>query len=706
MKKYFLMVIFGISILSLQAQHPSIMLTKNKIEEVRVGLGKYPLLNASFQKVKADADKALSAPILIPTPADGGGGVTHEQHKKNYQNAVDCGTVYQLTKDIRYANYVKDMLLAYAKVYKTWPRHPKRKQDPGGRIFWQNLNDNVWGVYMIQGYDLVYDAIPKEERNKIENDLFAEMVKELSEVNSEIFNLIHNHATWSVAAVGMAGYVCGRKDWVDIALHGTNKDNKTGFLAQLNKLFSPDGYYMEGPYYQRYAILPFMVFARAIQQYQPELKIYNYRNNVLQKAVTTNLQCTYTNKAFFPLNDALKDKTYESEELAYAVDLAYGDFSSGNELLDIAQKQNRVVVSDAGLQVAKAIAEKKVIPFVYTPMWMSDGSDGKEGGIGVLRSGPNSSQTCVVLKASSQGMGHGHFDRLNNLLYDNGVEVLNDYGSVRFLNVETKSGGGYTKENDTWAKSTVAHNTLVVDKKSQYGAKLDLASKFSPTLIYFDANKNFQVVSASEEHAYSGVNMIRTNVLFKPEDAADPVLLDIFKIISTQKHQYDLPFWYTGHLTNINFNYTSNLTQQIPMGDKDGYQHIWLTAEGKTGTKNGAITFLNNSKFYTTTFLTNEATKVSFVTTGANDPNFNLRNEKAFMITQPAADKHTFINITEPHGKTNPIAEFTIGFMPVTKDIQLLKDTDDTTVFTFDYNKHIYTVQVSYASKNNFITIK
>ena len=280
MKKYFLMVIFGISILSLQAQHPSIMLTKNKIEEVRVGLGKYPLLNASFQKVKADADKALSAPILIPTPADGGGGVTHEQHKKNYQNAVDCGTVYQLTKDIRYANYVKDMLLAYAKVYKTWPRHPKRKQDPGGRIFWQNLNDNVWGVYMIQGYDLVYDAIPKEERNKIENDLFAEMVKELSEVNSEIFNLIHNHATWSVAAVGMAGYVCGRKDWVDIALHGTNKDNKTGFLAQLNKLFSPDGYYMEGPYYQRYAILPFMVFARAIQQYQPELKIYNYRNNI------------------------------------------------------------------------------------------------------------------------------------------------------------------------------------------------------------------------------------------------------------------------------------------------------------------------------------------------------------------------------------------------------------------------------------------
>ena len=706
MKRYFLILISVVMVNSLFAQHPSIMLTKNMVEEVRAGLTKYPLLASSYKIVKAEADKALATPINVPTPADGGGGITHEQHKKNYQNVLACGTVYQLTKDVRYAVYVKEVLLQYAAVYKTWPRHPKRKQEPGGRIFWQNLNDNVWGVYMIQGYDCVYDGIGKEDRNKIENGLFTEMVKELSEVNSKIFNLIHNHATWSVAAVGMAGYVCGRKDWVDIALHGSNKDNKSGFLAQMNQLFSPDGYYMEGPYYQRYAILPFMVFARAIQQYQPELKIYDYRNGVLKKAVNTSLQSTYTNKVFFPLNDALKDKTYESEELVYAVDIAYGDFSPDNDLLDIAQQQNRVIVSDAGLQVAKAIAEGRTVPFVYKPMWISDGSEGKDGGIGVLRSGPNNNQTCVVMKAASQGMGHGHFDRLNTLFYDNGVEVLDDYGSVRFLNVETKTGGGYTKENDTWAKTTIAHNTLVADKRSHFGSNVDEASKYSPSLIYFDANKQFQVVSASEDHAYTGVKMLRTNILFQPETAAEPLLLDVFKVTSAEKHQYDLPFWYTGHLTNINFAYKSNQTQQTPLGDRDGYQHIWLTAEGKTGTENGAITFLNNSKFYTTTFLTDASTKVSFLATGANDPNFNLRNEKAYMLTQPASADHTFINITEPHGKNNPIAEFTIGFMPATKNIKLLTDTGDSTVFTFEYNKRTYTVQLQYNNKNSFITIK
>ncbi|SJZ88247.1 heparinase II/III domain-containing protein [Sediminibacterium ginsengisoli] len=705
MKKIVFLIMGGLCSVIAFAQHPSLMLTRKGVSEIRAGIDKYPLLASSFREVKADADKALLNPIVVPVPADGGGGVTHEQHKKNYQYVLACGTAYQITGEKKYADYVKDMLLKYAAEYKRWPRHPKRRQEPGGKIFWQNLNDAVWGVYMIQGYDCVYDALSAADRNKIETDLFAEMVNEMSVVNSKVFNLIHNHATWNVAAVGMAGYVCGRKEWVDLALRGTAKDGKTGFLAQLDQLFSPDGYYTEGPYYQRYAILPFMVFAKAIRQYQPELNIYDYRNGVLKKAVNTSLQCTYTNKAFFPLNDAMKDKTYESEELVYAVDIAYSDFGSGNELLDIARQQNRVIVSDAGLKVAKAVAADLATPFVYTPMWISDGSNGKEGGIGILRSGSNKDQTCVVMKAASQGMGHGHFDRLNVLFYDNNTEVLNDYGAVRFLNVETKNGGGYTKENDAWGKATVAHNTLVVDRQNQFGGKMDEASKFSPQLVYFNAGKTLQVVSAVEEHAYKGVKLLRTAVLFKPDGAAGALLLDIFKATSSDKHRYDLPFWYTGHITNINFAYRANATQLLPLGDKDGYQHIWLNAEGKPGIANGAVTFLNNNKFYTTTFLSDTSLKVNFITCGANDPEFNLRSEKAYMLSAEATDR-SFVSITEPHGKTNPVAEFTTGFMPAARNIRMLTDTPDSTVFSFEYNKRLYTVTIRYNSKDEFITIK
>jgi oligo-alginate lyase len=692
--------------------HPSLMLTKKNLEAVRAGITKYPLLNSSFEDLKKDADKAVATPINVPTPADGGGGITHEQHKNNYKAVNACGIAFQLTKDERYAKYVKDMLFAYAKVYNTWGRHPKRKQQPGGKLFWQNLNDCVWLVYMIQGYDCVYDYINEKDRKYLTDSLWTSVVNEQTVVNTKIFNLIHNHATWSTAGVGMAGYVCGKKEWVEIALKGSKKDGSTGFLKQIDELFSPDGYYEEGPYYLRYAIQPFIIFARAINQYQPELKIYEYRNQLLKKAVDGDLQCTYTNKVFFPINDALKDKTYESEELVYAVNIAYGDMKAGDDLLDIAQQQKRVIVSDAGLQVAKAIAEGKTKPFVYKPQFIRDGADGKSGGIGILRSGKNDNQTLAVMKAGTQGMGHGHFDRLNLIFYDNNIEVLTDYGSVRFLNVETKTGGGYTKENDTWAKASIAHNTVTADKTSHYNEDWELGEKTAPSLIYFDTNlptgqagKNYQVVCAEENKAYSDVKMLRTAILFQPQGAESPLLLDVFKLRSATTHQYDLPFWYNGHLTNINFKYKNNNAQLNTLGSSNGYQHIWLNAEGNVSKANGAITFLSNRKFYTTTFLADSSTKVQFVTLGANDPEFNLRSEKAYIVQQPKAANHTFVNITEPHGKNNPIAEFTVGFMPVTKNIKLLSDDDNGTTFSFDYNAKTYTVHLQYKSKEKFIEI-
>jgi hypothetical protein len=691
--------------LGVKAQHPSIMLTKANVEAVRKGVTTYPLLQQSFKSLKKEADKALNTPIEVPVPKDAGGGATHEKHKRNYQDMLACGMLYQLTKDERYAKRVKDVLLEYAAVYNSWPRHPKRKQQPGGKMFWQNLNDCVWQVYTIQAYDCVYDYLGADMRKKIEAELFEPIVKELSEINGEIFNKIHNHGTWSIAAVGMTGYVCGRKDWVEKALKGTALDGKAGFLAQLDQLFSPDGYYTEGPYYQRYAILPFLLFARAIHQYQPALKIYEYRNGLLKKSVNTALQCTYTNKVFFPLNDAMKDKTYETEEMIYAADIAYSDMQAGDDLLSIAQQQEKVIVSDAGLKVAQAIAAGKAAPFVYKPMWINDGADGKQGGIGILRSGDNADQSCVVLKAASQGMGHGHFDRLNLLFYDNNTEVFSDYGAVRFLNVETKNGGNYTKENDTWGKQSVAHNSLVVDRQSHYGGNEKKGEEHAPQLVYFNTGANYEVVSAQENNAYPGVQMRRTDILFTPDGAATSLLIDVVQAQSTQPHQYDLPYWYQGHITNTPFKVDVNAKTLQAMGDQAGYQHIWLNATGKVANGNGVITILNNKKFYTTTFLADTATNIQFITCGAGDPEFNLRNEKAFMLSQPAAANHTFISITEPHGKNNPIAEVTTGATQQSGNLKLLKDEAGSTQFQFDYKKKTYRITLTYKEQTSFITI-
>jgi hypothetical protein len=688
-------------------KHPSIMLTKNNVAAVRAGVSKFPLLKKSFSEVKQLADRAITNAINVPVPKDGGGGVTHEQHKRNYQYILACGTTYQLTQDKRYADYVKRILLEYASQYEQWPLHPKRKEGhPAGRIFWQNLNDCVWQVYVSQGYDLVYDYLSASERKTIEEKLFAPIVKLIAEENYATFNKIHNHGTWAVAAVGMTGYVTGNKDWVDRALRGSNKDNKTGYLAQLDQLFSPDGYYTEGPYYQRYALLPFIVFAKAINQYQPELSIYKYRNGVLTKAIHTTLQLTYTNGAFFPYNDAIKEKTFETEELVYGVNIAYADIEPAADLLDVAQKQGRVIVSDAGLEVVKAIAAGKTKPFIYKSMWIKDGNNGEQGGVGIFRAGDNKDQQALVFKAAAQGMGHGHFDRLNILYYDNGNEIFSDYGAARFINIETKGGGHYLTENQTWAKQTVAHNTVVVDKTSHYKAKVDDAEAKHPELVYFDAGKEIQVVSAKETNAYAGLELQRTVALVKLKELEKPLIIDVFKMRSDKEHQYDLPFWYQGQITNTPFTIDVNTNELKPLGKNNGYQHIWHTATGKSTTGNAAITFLNDNRFYTTTFVTDDATRVQFVALGANDPGFNLRNEKGFIISKPEAKDHTFITLIESHGSANPIAETTAGFTGSISNIKKITDTDTSTVFEFLIKEKKYTVAINYNNKHSFITIK
>jgi hypothetical protein len=687
-----------------QQPHPSIMLKKSNREEIRKGLALYPLLKKSYTAVEKVANKALSR-VNVPTPKDSGGGETHEMHKQNYQNILACGIVYAIMQEAKYAEYVQTILLEYAEQYSRWPVHPKRKEGhPIGKIFWQNLNECVWLVYVIQGYDLVYDYISPLIRKKIEENLFHPIVELLTVNEYKTFNRIHNHATWSCAAVGMAGYVLGKPDWVEMALQGSTKDEQSGFLKQLEKLFSPDGYYAEGPYYQRYALLPFVLFAKAIQQYQPELKIYEFRQGVLKKAIHTALQLTATNSVFFPINDAMKDKTYECEEMVYAVDIAY-ELGAESDLLDIALKQNRVIVSDAGLKVAAAIAANKTTPFQYKSKWISDGVKGDEGGLGILRAGENEDQQCIVLKATAQGMDHGHFDRLNLLYYDKGVEILSDYGAVRFLNIDSKGGGNYLAENSLFAKQTIAHNTIVVDGTSHYDGQLQAASAYHPDLIYFSSRPNLQIVSAREDHAYNGISLTRTTALITVSGVNKPLLIDVMKATSNHHHQYDLPFWYQGSLVNIPVKVEGKFNELKPLGESNGYQFLWLNGTYHFSNDSSSfLTILNNKRFYTFSFTTDSNTSVKFVTVGANDPNFNLRNEKAFILTHSNSGSQTFISITEAHGKTDPIAETTTGAAHNITNIKIISDSAEQTAFTFEAKKKVHTVTLNYASKTNFIT--
>ena len=658
---------------------PNLVMTAQEAGMMQAARGKYALFDRTIADAVQLMDAAFRSPMSVPVPVDAG-GATHERHKQNYLELQTAGALFAMTGDSRYATFVRDMLMRYAELYPRLPLHPAATSpESGGRLFWQTLNETVWLLHAAQAYDCVHDRIPAADRKKIEESVLRPMAKFFTENHERTFNRMHNHGTWMVSAVGMLGYALRDEDLVARALYGTRRDSSAGFLRQLRKLFSPDGYYTEGPYYTRYAVMPFFLFAQAIDNNQPELKIFACRDSILHKVLHAALQQTTPAGTFIPMNDALKEMSVASKETVVMVDIGYDRCGGGRELLTVARGQGRVMLSGSGFRVARDLAAGSAIAYPYRSLELRDGPDGTEGGIGLLRVSAEEEKTLLVLKYTSQGMEHGHYDRLGLLYYDQGREVLRDYGAVRFINVETKNGGRYLPENSSWARQTIAHNTVTVDGHSHYGGKLALAEKHPGQRRFFETfDSTCQSVSALAENVAPGVRMQRTILLVRDPRFSAPVVVDIFRLTSDETHQYDLPFYYDGHLVNTTVATSAQTRTRGTLGEEQGYQHLWVEA---TATARDAVqwTWLLGRRYYSVTSAADSGTEVFFVRLGAGDPAFNLRPEPGVILRRRAASC-VFASVIEPHGLFEPVEEISRNARPAVQDVRVLADSDEGTV--------------------------
>jgi hypothetical protein len=695
-----MLLCLAVPAISQAGDHPRLIMTKAGVEKIRAELGTVPLFDATLKKVKAQVDAEIEMGIDTPVPMDYSGGYTHERHKRNFQVMQKAGVLFQILDDEKYAIYVRDMLFQYEAMYKDLPLHPKERSYARGKLFWQCLNDSNWLVYVSQAYDAIYDWLSAAERETLEDNLFRPFADHISVDSPQFFNRVHNHSTWGNAAVGMIGLVMGDDELVQRALYGIEDDGlavgtrdndggfikvegqKTGFLANLEEPFSPDGYYTEGPYYQRYAMYPFLIFAQGLHNAKPELEIFQYKDGVLLKAVDALLNLSDADGEFFPLNDGQKGMSYQASSVVTAVDIAYHIGGQDPRLLGIAKKQGQVLLDDAGISVALAIRDGKTQPFGKKSVNLSDGPDGKQGGVAVLRHG--NEDLTLVYKYAAQGLSHGHYDKLSFSLFEKGEEVLQDYGLVRFVNVEQKGGGNYLKENKTWAKQTIAHNTLTQNETSHFQGKYEIGSQHHSELYFYDdSNPDVQVVSATETNAYPGTEMKRTMAIIKNEGFDKPFLLDILKVDSDKQNQYDLPFHYLGQVIDVNFEYTTPAQLDV-LGKKNGYQHLYVEGKGKPSSENTRFSWMANRKFYTLTSVTDAADELLFTRLGANDPEFNLRRDPAFMIRRSGAGNTVFVTVVEPHGSYSPVSENAVNSKSNIAGLKLVHDDKDYTAVSIE----------------------
>jgi len=616
--------------------------------------------SSGFERLMQDlaiiVDERLDAGIPVPIPIDAGGGYTHEQHKQNAKTIYEAGMLYEQTGSPKYRDAVRDILLDYAELYPNLDIHPEQRSSNKGKLFWQGLNEAWWLVYSIQGYETVRDDLSEIDRERIESGVLNPMADFLSTGSPQTFDRIHNHATWATCAVGMTGYVLGQPERVEQALYGLDKSGSAGFLKQLDELFSPDGYYAEGPYYQRYALMPFVLFSQAVDRNEPERGIFEYRDGIVLKAIRSTMEQSYAG-LFFPINDAIREKGINTVELKYGLAIAY-ERTQDPTLLGAIQLQNGVVPTDSGRAALEAIEAGLAQPFAFTSKQFRDGPQGDQGALVVLRSGPRGDDAAAIMKATTQGLGHGHHDKLGFLYYDNGDEVVADYGAARFLNVEPKNGGRYLPENETWAKQTVAHNALVVDQTSHFGGDWREGQKHAPAMIEFGERDGVQFAFAEIDTAYDGVNMQRLIAIMPRANGGDYVI-DIMRGIGDAPHTFDLPVHFKGQLIETSFDMEHATTMLEPIGEANGYQHLWKRSESGLLTEPQAASWLLRDQFYTLSFSADQDLTAYFAELGANDPNHNLRREQA-LILRSEAEAVTFVSVYERHGLYDSDNEVTV----------------------------------------------
>jgi len=189
------------------------------------------------------------------------GCVISGNHDRYAREVQHTGIAYQVTGEAKYAARARDILLAYAGRYLSYPLHNTRGQAQvgGGHVHSQTLDESVWLIPMAQGADLVWDTLSAEDRKAIAEKLFLPAARDTILVHRMG---IHNIQNWKNSAVGLTGLLVGDDALVRAAID----DPDRGYRAQMAKGVQADGAWFEGAwgyhFYTLSAVWPLTEAAR------------------------------------------------------------------------------------------------------------------------------------------------------------------------------------------------------------------------------------------------------------------------------------------------------------------------------------------------------------------------------------------------------------------------------------------------------------
>lgn len=438
---------------------------------------------------------------LVGDPArathDFDGNAIAAAHGTNAQEVCDLGLVYQLTGDPRYAQRADALLLAYADKYLTYPLHNnqgKPVKRNGGRIASQPLTEASTFIPLAQGADLVWDTLTAAQRETLEQRLFRPALTETI-LNDSATPVIHNIQCRRNSAVGLIGYLFGDARLIHEAIDGVS-----GYRAQMAKGVQADGVWFEGAWGYHFftlnGLVPLTEAARncGLDLYGPELKR-------LFDAPFALATPDFTLPAF---NDSGEEKLANTAAL---YELAFARYRNP-VYASLLSQAPRTSTSALWFGVDE-------LPTGRLPSLGSRNAEAS--GYAILQRGDGREATWACLKYGPHGGGHGHFDKLNLVLWSRGQMLGLDSGTHAY---------GSALHRD-WDKTTLAHNTLTVDESDQAPA--------TGRCRLFGSQGGVDYVMADAGPVYAGVELVRTVLLLDADllvvvdqaQAKEPRLFDV-----------------------------------------------------------------------------------------------------------------------------------------------------------------------------------
>ncbi|MDH7569025.1 MAG: heparinase II/III family protein, partial [Armatimonadota bacterium] len=543
--------------------HPGIYLTRDEIVAMRREIQSSDRARPMLEKLLGTCNEWLNRPIQHPDPnvpaqMRDRGDAQARAHSELSKMAGWFGWAYQLTDDERYAEKAREILVGYARLYpEGYKEHRGVHPSDTSKVMAQRLSEAMWLLPLIQAYDLIYHArcVTEADRRLIENDLIRAAITFINSkrpAEEEVAARTARDPNWRTAdpaptagAVGnwmnfynaayiQGGIVLGDQNWIDLGAANTR--------AMIIQGIGEDGMWKEGAIgYQLFARQALVACMEPLAR--RGIDLYGYQQCRVKNLWDSPLKYAYPDGTAPGINDSGRSAV-ASDWTAMAYDFAYLRYQDPN-YGGIVNRAARQVFQSEGCYfptvIYRPLPEREIAALgsvLFNTL-----------GYLVMRGADGGRQTYLLMDYGPHGGSHGHFDKLNLILFADGDELAGEPGFYRYEDAR----------HAEWTRTTLSHWTVCVDQHEQAPCTGQLVAAYDAGAV--------KVMRGVATGAYAGVGLDRT-VVQMPGYVAD-----LFRAWSNTPHVYDYPLCFRGSLDAL-ARVDATALKAMGAPNRRGYKHL------------------------------------------------------------------------------------------------------------------------------------